>query len=140
MRHWKAALVIATVMFGSVDPAAAACAQRDIAGNWDLYFTLDDGTGLPVWLSCSLQILASGSVRSGPRCLSGRPDRTFPIVGGRLTVDQSCIVSGALNLQTGGRTFPLRVQRATMAPGKDVFLGVGIDPPAGQITVDAVRR
>jgi hypothetical protein len=140
MRHWGAALLAAIVMFGNVDPAAAACAQRDIVGDWDLYFTLDDGTGLQVWLSCSLQILAGGSVRPGPRCLSGRPGFTLPVVGGRLAVDQSCIVSGALNLRTGGRTFPLRVQRATMAPGKDVFLGVGIDPPAGQITVNAVRR
>ena len=144
MRDWKAALLAATVMFSSPDPAAAACAQRDIAGNWDLYFLTDNGEGLPIWLSCPLQFLASGSVRSGGRCSSGQAaglSLTIPVVSGRLAVTQGCIVSGGLNFRLpDGVTASLRVERATMAPGKDVFLGVGIDPPNGQITVNAVRR
>ena len=112
--------------------AQQACTQSDIAGVWELYIGAgeddddddddddlldDDADG---WSACRVRVGPQGGVRGPCETDAGSP---FRITGGQLNVRNTCLVTGRVVVEIGGRSVALAVPRAALSRSGDLIAG-----------------
>ncbi len=111
--------------------AAADCVPSDINGSWKTYQSF----GTLGYQHCGLLIRDNGNVLAGTSCRDSSGVGS-QITGGRLTVAQTCRVSGSASNSFG----PFVIDHAFMSPDKNTITGVGKDASGLPISFQAVRR
>ena len=110
------ACLLAIGLLAATTPAAwAACATRDLAGSWDLWFAADSivGSGAAV---CTVRIGRTGRlVARNSQCLDAITGQIFN-AHGVLSVNRLCRVTGAIGYAD---------LAATMSTTKNFFGGIG---------------
>lgn len=105
--------------------AQAACAQADLAGNWQLYAMTDatDGGG---WIRCAINIGATATnnvkLAVGGICRSEAGQNfTITQAGSAIVVSPACAISGTVKTNVANLTFT----QGTMSLDQTRFSGVG---------------
>ena len=118
-------------------PAWAACAKRDLAGNYQLYVSFVEA-GMLGWTRCTLVVDNKGNVKSGTQCRDF-DGFAFTITGGSLAITSSCKVTGNITDSDGDSSV---IDHAQFDLSRAILTGVGHDvgDSSDTFTFTALRR
>lgn len=126
--------------------ALAACTQAETAGLWYFNGLATDGTnGETEALFCKIRLSTTGGIIPSASSCGYRANSTkgtVNITGGKLNVNQYCLMSGIIRLTEANENFELRVDNARLDSGKSVITlaGVGEAPDYWNIALTGVRN
>jgi hypothetical protein len=132
---FKQFVVFMITMLGA-GSAFAACQQRDIAGDWQVYSQGYQRGLEPYWTYCMLKVKPNGVVDfNGQSFCRNNIGLQAPVWGYlQIVGNTACIYSGYL-VQAGIRN---NVPRATMNRSKDTLAGSG-EFPGGNFVFTAIK-
>ena len=135
-QKWIAAIAIAVSTALVSTPAwAGACKPRDLVGAYQMYVN-SVGLGGKGWVECTLLIREDGSVRPNTRCTNSI-GAGATITGGFLSVVNACLVTGEIDVSTGGTSI---IDHAFFDLSRNLIIGVGHDIGGPNISFRAVRK
>jgi hypothetical protein len=123
-------LSVAIALFaGSAGGAWAACAPRDLGGEWQFYNTWwEDGLGLN-WSRCLIEMDKTGAVLAVTECEDSDVAGVFDpdVFAGQMSIAPDCVITGFVQFGETSSEEEIAVTHATMNTRKGMIVGVGED-------------
>lgn len=107
--------------------SVAGCAQRDLAGSWNLMGTVLATNSQGYWITCTINIPANGRISDG-FCLDAFGNGTELTGRAQLVTIYACQFTAQLNRKTGGSY--ASVQHAQLSIDKNTLVGGGFSNSA----------